>query len=308
MTTNADKSHGVFFSANDKVMAWTIPFLNSFRAHNPDVPLCLIPFDENCGETKKLAQEFGASIYEDESFCELETIGRDLELGHSEYGPYWFRRYASFWGPFEEFLYLDVRQVILSDLKEFITAPGLFGLDLVYYDTVLSQVYEPGPMRTAALINGGARGFNSGRWASRKGAFSLSEFQRSVSVQLKIRDQLNARNTDQAFINFCCDEAGKKVAKISDLLGDVVSSGWARQPGHPYKDNEGVWRIWDHGGSDHRFRLLLMHWAGYKIGDPMPNERLIRLYGGKWKKSYFAVFRNWLASNRTVRKMLGRPV
>lgn len=272
------------------------------------MPLQLIPFDQNVDRTVSLAGDFKFSVFEHESFDELERIGQKLELGYTDHGPYWFRRYASFWGPFEHFLYLDARQVILSDLTEFVTSTSQFDLDFVYYDTVLSQVYEPGSMRTSALVAGGARGFNSGRWASRKGLFSLEEFQRSAENQLRIRDQLNARNTDQAFINFCCDEADIKMAKISDLLGDVVSSGWARQMGQPYLDQDGVWRLWDHGGNDHKTRLLLMHWAGYKIGDRLPNSFLIKRYGGNFPTSLKAIVRKKLAANRKFRKLIGRSV
>ncbi|MEL7030797.1 MAG: hypothetical protein AAGL97_02895 [Pseudomonadota bacterium] len=307
MTKQPGNTHGVFFSANDKVLAWSVPFLTSFRIHNPEMPLCLIPFDQNVSLTKALADQFDFSIFEHDSFGALEQIGRKLELGHSEYGPHWFRRYASFWGPFDRFLYLDARQVILSDLTEFVTAPERFGLEFVYYDTVLNQVYEPGPMRCNLLVKGGARGFNSGRWASQKGLFSLTSFQKSAQVQLSLRDQLNARNTDQAFINFCCDEAAVNMAKISDLLGDVVSSGWARQSGHPYQDDDGIWRLWDHGGNDHKRRLLLMHWAGYRMEDPLPHARLLRRYGGRSRTSLWASMRKFLAANRKIRKLIGRP-
>ena len=299
-------SAGIFFSANDAVLAWTLPFLTSLRAHNPDIPLCLIPFDENCSETLALAERFGFSVFEDDSFAALEAIGSRLELGHSAYGPSWFRRYAAFWGPYEHFLYLDARQVVLADLTPFVTATETFDLDLAYYDTELDQVYEPGPMRLAFLREGGARGFNSGRWASRRGLFTLDDFEELVEAQVAIRGELNPRNTDQAFINYCCDCRRVKMAKISDLLGDTVSSGWARQPGRPYQDSSGVWRLWDHGGNEHRKRLLLMHWAGYRQGDWLPNQSILKRFGGRLPVNPRQALRDFLATNRAVRKVVGK--
>lgn len=282
--------------------------MNSFRAYNPDTPLCLIPFDEECAETFRLAQRYNFSIFDDGSFAKLEAIGRKLELGHASYGPNWFRRYASFWGPFERFLYLDARQIILANLMPFVEATAEFDLDLVYYDTALDQVYEPGPLRQAFLRKGKARGFNSGRWASRRGLFSLSDFRDLVDAQVAVRDQLNPRNTDQAFINFCCDTKNLRMAKISDLLGETVSSGWARQPGKPYQDEVGVWRMWDHGGLEHKKKLLLMHWAGFGASDPLPNAKVLRDFGGKFPVRTGQVMRKFLASHRASRRLFRRTI
>ena len=301
-------SIGIYFSANDDVIAWTLPFLTSLRTYNPDIELCLIPFDANCQETKALSKRFHFEVYEDESFAALEAIGSNLELGHSAYGPYWFRRYAAFWGPFERFLYLDARQVVLADLMPFVMSTQTFELDFVYYDTALDQVYEQGQMRLDFLRQGGARGFNSGRWASRKGLFRIEDFEVLGDAQVAVREQLNQRNTDQAFINYCCDSRKVSMAKISDLLGNTVSCGWARQPGQPYLDSSGVWRLWEHGGNDHKKQLLLLHWAGYTQGDRLPNVWLSKRFGGRLSMKPGRVLRKLLAASRTIRWLAGRLV
>ena len=38
-----------------------------------------------------------------------------------------------------------------------------------------------------------------------KGLFTLEEFERLAADALQVREQLNPRNTDQAFFNYCCD-------------------------------------------------------------------------------------------------------
>ena len=188
-----------------------------------------------------------------------------MELGHTSYGPFWFRRYSAFWGPLERFLYLDARMVVLSNLDAFINAADNFVLDLVHYDTEVDQVYAPGPVRTAFLRDGMARGFLSNIWASRRGLFKLYDFENIIEKLLAVRDQMNARNTDQAFINYCCDVSCVRTAKINELLGDFIASGWARQPGRPYVDQFGRWRLWDHGGNSHKKQIMLMHWAGQSL-------------------------------------------
>ncbi|MFM6506939.1 MAG: hypothetical protein ACKPGR_13135, partial [Dolichospermum sp.] len=80
-----------------------------------------------------------------------------------------------------------------------------FGFDFLHYDCAINQVYEPGEFRQQLLRQGKGRGFISGCWAAKKGLFSIEEFEQLAAAALKIRDQLNPRNTDQAFINYCCD-------------------------------------------------------------------------------------------------------
>jgi hypothetical protein len=268
---------GVFFSANDAVLDWTLAFLNSFRASNPDLPLTLIPFDEKSDATRRLSPEYGFDVYEDAAFARLEEIGRRLELGLTAHGPHWFRRFAAFWGPYANFLYLDARQVILAPLDGFLDAPAGYGLDFVHYDTAIDQVYEPGAFRVD-LLSKGARGFNSGRWASRRGILTLEELEHFGEQAALHRSNLNSRNTDQAFLNLCVDLKGLKHGHIAELEGDLCTSGWARQPGSIYRDATGSWRLWDHGGLDHKKRMILLHWAGISRKRGLPHTAIFHRY------------------------------
>ena len=94
---------------------------------------------------------------------------------------------------------------MLGDISVFTSNLSTHKLDFVYYDTAINQVYNSGPLRTSLLRESRAPGFNSGRWASRRGLFSIEEFENRAIEMLRTREQFNARNTDQAFINYCCD-------------------------------------------------------------------------------------------------------
>lgn len=264
---------GVFFSANDRVLKWTIAFLNSFRQFNPDLALYLIPFNEDCEQLFALKEKYQFEIYTDPTFERLEKIGHDFELGHTDYGPYWFRRYAAFWGPLDEFMYLDGRQLILTDLSEIIAAPKKYGYDFMFYDCAIDQVYEPGTVRQSFLHKGMGRGFNSGRWAAVKGVFTMEEFEEMGAAAINVRDQLNPRNTDQAFINFCCDTKGIKSAHIAEVLGGYCQEGWAGQRGQVFEENGGYY-LWDHGGLEHKKQFFLLHWGGISLTASMPERRL----------------------------------
>jgi hypothetical protein len=269
-----DPKIGVYFSANDVVYDWAIAFLNSFRKFNPDLRLILIPFNDNCDRICQLQDKYNFELYVDPAFDRLESIGQAFELGHTPTGPYWFRRYAAFWGPCDRFMYLDVRQVILSDLTPLITALDEFSFDFLYYDCAINQVYEPGEFRQQLLREGKGRGFNSGRWAARKGLFSIEEFEALAADALKIRKQLNERNTDQAFINYCCDIKPMRCGHFAEVLGGICQNGWARQSGQIYQQ-DGKYYLWDYGGIDHKKQVILIHWAGYKWQDLFPHKLLL---------------------------------
>jgi len=269
--------YGVYFLANDVVYDWTIAFLNSFRTFNPDLPIYLIPFNDNCDRVLSLKESYNFEVYTDDSFSRLEAIGEAFELGYTQTGPYWFRRYAAFWGPVEQFMYLDTRQVILADLKPFIQALEQFDFDFLHYDCAIDQVYEPGEFRRDMLRQGKGRGFNSGRWASRRGLFSLEEFETLGGDALKIREQLNPRNTDQAFINYCCDMKPVRYGHFAEVIGGICQDGWARKQGEIYQE-DGKYFLWDYGGTDHKKQVILLHWAGYNLKSLKPHSQLYNYY------------------------------
>ena len=274
---NGAGAAGVYFLANDRILPWSKSFVRSFRAHNPDLPLCLIPFDDHAVETRELVRHAGGTVLEmPEVFARLERIGASLELGHTNSGKFWFRRYAAFSGIYDSFLYLDARIVVLADLTFFTLAPQQYEMDLVYYDTAIEQVYNPGPIRQGFVRAGRGRGFLSGMWASRKGLFSLEQMEAAGRKLCEVRQEMNARNTDQFFINYLCDSNQVKTAHVAALGGGLTNSTWARNCPEVYRDAKGTWRIWDFGRLQHGRRLPFMHWAGIALGPSMPHFRLFQ--------------------------------
>lgn len=272
-----DLQIGVYFSANDVVYDWTIAFLNSFRTFNPNLRLILIPFDEQCDRLLSLQDTYKFEVYSDSSFARLESIGQAFELGHTPTGSFWFRRYAAFWGPCDRFMYLDARQVVLADLTPIILALDKYDFELLHFDCAIHQVYESGELRQELLRQGRARGFLSGLWASRKSLFTLEEFEKFAEQALKVRSQLNPRNTDQAFINYCCDMKPVLYGHVAEVLGDICQSSWARRSGTVYK-NDNKYYCWDYGGLDHNKRVVLIHWAGFRLRNSIPCRSLFRKF------------------------------
>lgn len=271
---------GVYFSANDHVYSWTLALLRSFRKYNPDLQMYWIPFNEDSEKIEGLAEEFSFKTFIDPSFAELEKLGKAYELGYSQNGRYWFRRYAAFWGPLDYFIYLDARKVILDDLSHVLELLMGENYDFLYHDLAPDQVYEPGPLRRKFISDKGARSFLSGFWASRNQLFSREELLTLGNESLKHRDQLNPRNTDQAFINYCVDSRPElKTGHIAELLGGYIHQGWAGQRGKVYQKQQNYY-LWDYGGLDHKKKILLLHWAGYHWNDHLPQSHILNKFSG----------------------------
>jgi len=262
-------SQGVYILGNDRIYPWAVAFLESFRHYNPDLPLRLIPFDEKSDRIKALAQQYGATIHEDEAaYQRLEQIGHLVGRDIVSFGHHWFRRLAAFWGPLDEFIYLDARIVVVSDLQPWLDARRRCGADLLYYDRAVDQVYLPCAWRDQLLINRRPAGFMSGLWVSRKGLFSLDDFEQLAKQSEEVTDGLNRRNSDQCFLNYCCDARQITYAPIYRVIPHLARMTWSRQPGlYRYKQS---YFIWEHGGLEHNKQMPVINWAGTKLSPAMP--------------------------------------
>ena len=305
-----DNSEGVYFLANDQVYPWAVAFLESFRHYNPELALRLIPFDDQSERVKSLAERYGAVIHDDEAgYRLLDQIGRRVGRDIVSFGHHWFRRFASFWGPFDDFVYLDARIVVLSDLKPWMAARRRCGADLLHYDCAMDQAYLPGPWRDQLLVQR-RPGFMSGMWASRKGLFSPGDLEPLAQQADAVADGINRRNSDQCFLNFCCDTRQVSYAPVYHVMGHLTRFIWARQPGvFRYKQS---YFVWDHGGLDHVKQLPLLSWAGTPLSPIMPYAGIFLRFALKnqgpikallkrlwWKIQYLP--RKWVDSLRRCR-------
>jgi len=285
-------TRGAYVLANDKVYEWTVAFLESFREHNPDLPLHLIPFDERCDRISCLRSTYQFQFFRHDSFDVLESIGEQLELGVTPIGPHWFRRFASFWGPLDEFIYLDCRMVVLADVAPLTGALEAYDCDFLHFEGGLDQVYDPGPVRTKLVVEQQAQGFNSGRWITKKGTFSPKEMKEAAAELVQHRDQMNRRNTDQFFLNYLVHTSDVRYASVHDLMPEVSRLTWPRIPGTIYRD-DGQYRVWSYGRPEHDTRVVLMHWAGIGRSPGMERRWLFRRFWFR-SKSRLETARLWI--------------
>jgi hypothetical protein len=272
---DARQPSGIYVLANDAMQAWTKSFVASLRHYNPSLPLCLIPFDDDCSRVATLVETAGGTVLDrPDVFRRLERMGETLELGFAPYGKHWFRRFAVFDGPYDRFMYLDTRVVVLGPLQPIIDEVVADVCDVVHFDRMINEVYRDGPLRRRFVLAGRGRGFNSGSWASRAGLFTMGQMETATTTLSERRDQMNPRNTDQFFLNFLCDDHAVPAAQFADLHEDYTHVCWAGAGGAIYEDAAGAWRRWQFRSAEHRRRLPFVHWGGYRLSPSMPQYHL----------------------------------
>ena len=101
--------------ANDAVMHWLLPFLESWKATNADLPMHLIPYDDNMQKTREVAKLYGVQVAEIDSRA-LDALSKKLypfSLGKR----FRLRKLLSLALPLDRMIYLDVDIVLFRDLK-----------------------------------------------------------------------------------------------------------------------------------------------------------------------------------------------
>jgi hypothetical protein len=254
---------GIYCLANDNVVEWAVALFESLRVYEPRRRLCVIPFDENVGELRRLSSKYDYTILEDDSLEELDEIGRMFWPDHK--GIKTFRKFAAFWGPFRDFLFLDSDIVILGGLEKFCEVYLRREHDLIYFDRDINEVYRPGAFQEKMVREHGAQGFVTGNFFAPRGLFTLDEVRAYAAEAAPHKHEL-AATFEQPFINYCADVKGVRVASFQDVIPGFVGS-WAGLPGLR-KVGEEYWLqpLSRDGGS----AVPMVHWAGYRLRPSMP--------------------------------------
>lgn len=196
------QSQGIYFIASDRVIDLAIAFLNSVRMHHPSIAICLIPFNDDCDRLLKLRTVFNFSVFDDPErldWCDRiseQVIGS--KLGH-------FRKLATWAGPFEEFIYIDIDTVLLTDLSFVFKC-------LADWDIVPSHSDLPGLIEfvwnrsidlTGALSQRQIEyAANTGFMASRKGVLTQEYVNAKLPSALALKEHMCPDTVEQPFLNY----------------------------------------------------------------------------------------------------------
>ncbi|MBW4556162.1 MAG: alpha-1,3-mannosyltransferase family protein [Trichormus sp. ATA11-4-KO1] len=202
-------SRGIYIIANDKVMDHAIALLNSIRLHDADTPIIMIPYDDNYHKiADTLNKYYGVQVYED-----LEFIDRLSQNLHQTFGgqffarPNQFRKQACWFGPFDEFLYIDTDIVVFEKIidnlnylatNDFICCDyqHLGGIRNVFSAKVLEEkVFTETEIKDI---------FNGGFWGSKKNLISENDLYETFAECAAHPEyfDFSEKTSDQPIINY----------------------------------------------------------------------------------------------------------
>lgn len=262
-------TRGIYITANDKVMEQAIALLNSIRACDTETPVVLIPYDDRyLAVAERLAEAYGVQLYEDLEF--IERLSQQLQqiFGEKFFArPNQFRKQACWFGPFDEFLYLDTDIVVFEkiiDNLNYLESYDFLCCDYQHRGGI-KNVFTPKILEENVLKEEELQDlFNGGLWGSKKNLFSetdLYEIFRECAAHPEYFD-FSQKTSDQPIINYAVLTRVKRRFNIVRRPGTAPGS-WA---GTASFQREGDRLIDPNSGQP----LQYLHWAGIRIEPGCP--------------------------------------
>jgi hypothetical protein len=258
---------GVAILANDRVHDWLIAFLESFRQHNPELPLFVLPYSDRTAKVRALARRYAFSFVEHD-FAELDRFARRLYPFH----PGKRRRVRKFGAldlDLDTVIYADVDAVVLHDLAPLGGLLKAGAAELIYASRSPGYVYREGYRAIPGLER--ATEFSDGFFVTSRRFLGTRQLIDTVMGSLPtFRAARQARVYTQPILNFVVHMGQLPVRAISEVTPDLSDE--------TYYKGEGIRRDGPYFLDKVGRRMLLMHWAGpTKLKD---DERFADLWRG----------------------------
>src|SRR3954464_6851085 len=155
-------TRGVYFLANDPHIEWVRAFLESVRAWNRDIPIRMIPYDDRIERLSKLCSTYDFRVHSDPALHDLDRLGHFL-ISKPGRQSGMFRKLSSFWGPFEQFVYLDSDVIVAADVDRFVAAVDESQCDFAFaMHGETERVYLSEAMQREASAAGHELSINTG--------------------------------------------------------------------------------------------------------------------------------------------------
>ncbi|NJL01593.1 MAG: methionine synthase [Spirulinaceae cyanobacterium RM2_2_10] len=267
---------GIYIVANDKVKDNAIALLNSIRLYDPDVPVVMIPFNEQYQEVASiLSEKHQVQLFPDLEFVEQFTqqIGEIFDRDFLNL-PNKMRKLVQWFGPLEQFLYIDTDILVfepMSQLLDYLNEYEFLCCDYHFKGRKLADVFAPdigdrGIFSAAELSDV----FNSGFWGSRQGIFSLEELYGLLRECAQHREyfDFSQNTTDQPILNYLILKSTEQRLNLVKA-SDCEPGSWAGSP-HFREENRILY--------DGRQRLRYLHWAGTPMQPGGPYRDLWEYY------------------------------
>lgn len=267
---------GIYIVGNDKVADNAIALLNSIRCYDKDVPIYLIPFNENYHnlantvQTKHNVQLFpDLALVEDWTNKIAEIFDRDfLKL------PNKMRKLVQWFGPLDEFLYIDTDIIVfeaIANVLDLLQDAEFLCCDYHFSGRGLEDVFSPYVRENNIFSDTELQDvFNSGFWGARKDILTAPKLEQLLRECANHREyfDFSRGTTDQPILNYIILKSTTKRVNLVKLSENEPGS-WAGSPHFQEKDHI----LYD---GDRRLRYL--HWAGSPMSPGGPYRDLWEYY------------------------------
>lgn len=265
-------TRGVYFLSSNEMYDFTIAFLNSFRASNPSIPLCFIPYNENTAMIEALKDQYRFTVFSSPGLLQ-EYDRMSLRLHEKVRGEY--RKLAIWEGDFDEFIYIDIDTVVLDDLcfcftflEQYDCLTATSNIPEIRKFVWTDGIEECRALDTAQI----SYAANTGFLVSKKGFMDRSFIKQSLEKAQLIKDYMQLECMEQPFLNYLIVTAGKPYTSLC-VLGEF---GRDRKVLYEYWGGESVGEI--RNGKMYRRtggQICFIHWAGvWRLKDQMPNKKI----------------------------------
>lgn len=253
-------NRGIYIVANDRVKENAIALLNSIRCYDQNVPVILIPFNEqHQSVAETLMRSHNVQLFPDLTFVDqfTQTIGEIFDRDFLAL-PNKMRKLVAWFGPLDQFLYIDTDIIVfekIANVLDYLSDYEFLCCDYHHKSEGLKDIFSP-LVREEKIFNEEqlADVFNSGFWGSRKSVFSEEQMYgllRECAAHREYFD-FSRQTTDQPIMNYLILKATQKRLNLVKLP-DKATGSWAGSKHFEERDHI----LYDHGK-----RLQYLHWAG----------------------------------------------
>lgn len=211
--------------ANDRMAAHLPRFLTLKKCFLPDVPLYIIPFDDEQNEVRRiLANEENVFFVEPDE--RIDNIGKTI-YGDEEYRPgipswRYFRKLNAFSGHDTHFLFLDLNCLLLNDPRKFWDMEDLQADEIVFGNGSLKYrtIPEQNTQDFFNLLNPGwGAGFNAGLFFARG---SFLDMHNALAVTGSALRSVLGKAPEQAFLTFYGTIFLKKASLVAARIDQLA--------------------------------------------------------------------------------------
>jgi hypothetical protein len=262
-------NRGIYITANDRATEQSIALLKSIRLYDPETPVVLIPYDDHYqGVAQTLSERFGVTVYDDLEF--IDRLSRQLYniFGEGFFArPNQFRKQACWFGPFDQFAYIDTDIVVFEKIID--TLNYLEQYDFICSDYQhaggIANVFTSKVLEAGILTEADCRDvFNGGFWGSKKNRITEVELYAIFQECAAHPDyfDFSQKTSDQPILNYMVLKHIPQRFNIVRRPGKGPGN-WA---GSPHFQRQGD-RLFDPKINQ---PLQYLHWAGMKIQPGCP--------------------------------------